>query len=294
MSSERLVATEGEIGRRAFGRVVAGAAAVLAFSANRVAAAAMAPDIQAIKDRGQLVVGMTDFDSAPFYFTGETKGADASADPIGWDVDLARTLAQVLEVKLVFNRSGTSYNAIVDALAGGAIDIGISKLSVTPKRAVRVQFTHPTIELRHALLANRVTLASKVTDGNLREILNREFMGRIGVIAKSSYADIARQVFTHADVHEFDDWDGVVGATERGDVDLAYRDELEVKKLMRLRPELHLNLRSVLITDFRDSIAVAVPSASSQLLTLVNVVLSQRISYDANQLLNAYPNLFKA
>lgn len=65
------------------------------------------------------------------------------------------------------------------------------------------------------------------------------------------------------------------------------------KKLMKLRPDLHLNLRSVLITDIRDAIAAAVPNTSLQLLSLLNVVLSQRQRFDANQLLDAYPDLFK-
>ena len=33
----------------------------------------LAPDIQAIKGRGRLLVAMTDFDSAPFYFSRDRK-----------------------------------------------------------------------------------------------------------------------------------------------------------------------------------------------------------------------------
>jgi polar amino acid transport system substrate-binding protein len=278
------------IDRRGFGRLLLSAGTGLLLPVERAAAAGgMSPDIQAIKDRGQLIVGMTDFDSAPFYFS-----PPGSSKLDGWDVQLAKDLAGVLEVKPVFDRRGSSYNAIVDELANGAIDIAISKLSVTPRRAMRVQFTRPTIELRHALLANRVTLAKKADDSDLRAVLNRDFDGRIGVIAKSSYADVAKQVFAHADLREFNSWEEVVSAVAGGDVDLAYRDELEVKKLMRLRPDLHLNLRSVLITDIRDAIAVALPNTSLQLLALVDVLLSQRQKFEANQLLDAYPDVFKS
>ena len=284
--------------RRAFGKalVCAGAGLALSLGTSKAHAAgpAFPPDIQSIKDRGQLVVGMTGFDSAPFYYLPQPHGDKNGSSGIeGWDVQLANAIAQVLDVKLSIDRQATSFNAVIDDVAAGKIDIAISKLSVTPKRAVRVLFTHPTIELRHALLVNRLALVRRVGEEDLRSVINRKFDGVIGVIAKSSYADMARQVFSDADVREFAGWDDVVEAVSHGTVDFAYRDELEIKKLMRLQPELHLNLRSVLITDIRDSIAAALSYESPQLREITNTVISRMKKFDANQLLDQYADIFE-
>ena len=77
-----------------------------------------------------------------------------------------------------------------------------------------------------------------------------------------------------------------------GHRDIAYRDELEIKRIMRLKPELHLNVRSVLINDKKDMIAVAAPYASTQLASLANVILLKRKKIDANQLLDEYADIF--
>ena len=289
----------GGIDRRRFGLWLAGAVSSLPPLGSAMAQAAdssaAAPEIQAIKSRGKLIIGMTDFDSSPFYFSTEEAKAEPSAkQPAGWDVELAIDIARVLGVEPVIARQASSFNAVVDQVAAGAVDIGLSKLSVTPKRAVSVLFSRPTIELRHALLANRVALAKQVDDEDIKTILNRRFDGSVGVIAKSSYADMARQVLPRAVLREYPTWEAVVSSVERGEVDLAYRDELEIKKLMRLQPDLHLSLRSVLITDIRDSIAAAVHSQATQLLGIINIIIDQRQTFDANHLLDKYDEIFRS
>lgn len=281
--------------RRDFGRVSVGALACAWPAARALADAgpSWSRDVALIKARGNLIVGMTSFDSAPFYYAPQkSDGAGPAGDIQGWDVELARSLARILDVKLVMRRDSPSFDDVIDRVTSGEVDLAISKLSMTPLRAVRVRFTQPVIELRHALLANRVALASREKDGDVSSVVTRAFDGTIGVIAHSSYAQIADQVFAKAKLVEFADWDQVVTAVERRDVELAYRDELEVKKLMRLRPELHLKLRSILITDIRDLIAVAAPSGSDQIVSLMNVMLAQRQQFDANHLLDAYADLF--
>lgn len=257
------------------------------------AAVQLAPEIKKIKDRGQLLVALTNFDSPPFFYPrvkAEDAGKPATLD--GFDIQLAKDIASALEVGVVFNRQPENFNKVVDFVAGGEADIGISKLSLTAKRAAIVRFTDPSIVLRHALLANRLALARLAKGRDVQTILNRGFAGSIGVIADSSFADTARQLFLNAAIRELASWDAVVDAVNRGAVDIAYRDELEIKRIMRLRPELHLNVRSVLISDKRDSIALALPWQNTQMTAFVNVILTQRKKVDANQLLDEYADMF--
>jgi len=279
-------------------------AAIALFAASQTAAAPMAfaadnsiysQEIKKIKDRGQLIVGLTNFDSPPFYYQRRKDSSEQSPSILdGFDIQLANEIAQSLEVELVLNRQSVGFNQVVDLLLTNDIDIAISKLSITIKRAMRVAFTHPTIELRHALLANRIAMARSSMGHNLSTVINHGFSGSIGVIASSSFADTAKQLFPRATLDELKTWDEVVDAVDAGAVDIAYRDELEIKRIMRLRPELHLNVRSVLISDKKDAIGIALPWQSTQFASLVNVILSKRRRFDANQLLDEYQDIFTA
>ena len=249
-----------------------------------------AAEIRAIKQRGKLIIGMTSFDSPPFYYARKTDGGGTALD--GFDIQLAKEIARSLDVELVLNRQAEDFNKVVELVMSGQVDLATSKLSLTVKRAIGVQFSHPTIELRHALLANRVALARNANGQPPQDVINRQFSGSIGVIADSSFVDIARQLFPSADIHQLKTWETVVDAVNAGAVDIAYRDELEIKRIMHLRPELHLNVRSVLISDERDFISVALPYRSEQLANLVNVILLKRKKLNANQLLDEYADIF--
>ena len=250
----------------------------------------LAAEIRTIKQRGKLIVGMTSFDSPPFYYVRKKDGGGSALD--GFDVQLAKDIARSLDVELVLNRQAEDFNKVVDLVMSGQVDLATSKLSLTVKRAIGVLFSRPTIELRHGLLANRVSLA-RISNGRpLQEVINRTFSGSIAVIADSSFVDIARQLFPNADIRELKTWEAVVDAVNTGAVDIAYRDELEIKRIMHLRPELHLNVRSVLISDERDLISVALPYQSEQLANLVTVILLKRKKLDANQLLDEYADIF--
>jgi polar amino acid transport system substrate-binding protein len=253
----------------------------------------LAPEIKKIKDRGKLIVGLTSFDSPPFYYARKKNGDSGGPAALdGYDIQLAQDVARALDVELSLNRQAGDFNKVVELVMTNDVDLAISKLSLTVKRAVGVLFSRPTIVLRHALLANRVSIAKAANGREVQEIINHNFTGAIGVIADSSFADTARQLFPAAAMRELKTWDNVVEAVNTGVVDIAYRDELEIKRIMRLRPELHLNVRSVLISDKKDFIAVAAPYQSAQLTSLVNVVLEKQKRLDANQLLDEYSDIF--
>jgi polar amino acid transport system substrate-binding protein len=288
------------LSRRSLGLSLGGAllglsapAIVLAPSARAADDSLLAPEIKKIKDRGQLIVALTSLDSPPFYYARKNGQSGGGASSLaGYDFQLATEIAAGLDVALVLNRDAGDFNKVVDLVMKSEADIAISKLSLTVKRAVGALFSRPTIELRHALLANRVSIAKAANGKEVQDVINRSFTGKIGVIADSSFVDTARQLFPAATLRELKTWDHVVDAVNGGAVDIAYRDELEIKRIMRLRPELHLNVRSVLISDKKDLIAVAAPYQSGQLVSLVNVILQKGRRLDANQLLDEYSDIF--
>jgi Na+/H+-dicarboxylate symporter len=99
--------------------------------------------IQDIKKSGVLVVGYNP-SQVPFsYYNIENK-------LVGFDIELVRTLAKELGVKIKF--FPYKLNSAVKLLKRGKIDFAISGLQVTTKRMLIVDFTKPILNLHYALV----------------------------------------------------------------------------------------------------------------------------------------------
>jgi len=229
----------------------------------------LAPDIARIVTRGELVVAMLKVDTPPFFFF------DDSGQWTGLEVGLAQSLAKELGVKLRFNREAGTFNAVVDLLANGQADLAISKLSRTLARSQTIAFSDAYLTLSHSLILNRVKFAQLSRGRPLPEVI-RNFDGSIGVIAKSSFADYARTNFPHAKVQEFPTWNDVLVALHKGDIVSAYRDEFEVKRVLKADPTVSLVLRTVTLKDLEDTLGIGVAVTDTTLLAYVNQFLAQR------------------
>ena len=244
--------------------------------------AAMPPDIQRILDRGKLVVALLGTDNAPFFMD-----EASSNDPIGFDVKIARGLADALGVDLEFNRSAETFNEVVDKVYQLEADIAISKLSRTLSRAQRVRFSHPYVTMRQGLLVNRIQLAEQSEGDQVGAI--RNFKGDVGVIQGSSYGSFIKQKFPDATIRKYPTWNDIVEAVVNGKIQAAYRDELEVKKVILKNPDAALRLQTIALTDTRDQIAMALPWDSQTLQAFVNQYLDTfNLDYTADDVLAEY------
>ncbi|HVZ43836.1 MAG TPA: ABC transporter substrate-binding protein [Ramlibacter sp.] len=228
----------------------------------------LAPDIARIVMRGELVVAMLGVDTPPFFY--EKKG-----ELMGLEVDLAKSIAKELGVNVRFNRNAKSFNGVVDTVARGDADIGVSKLSRTLARTQVISFSQPYLVMNHALILNRVKFAQFARDRALPEVI-RGFNGSIGVIAKSSFEDYAKRYFPNAKIKTYPDWPLVLKALKQGDVIGAYRDEFEVKRILKEDPTESLLLRTVTFKDLEDTLGIAVGIGDPVLLAFINEFLTQR------------------
>ena len=243
----------------------------------------MPPDIQRVLDRGKLIVALLGTDNPPF-FTEETN----TRDSVGLDIKIAQGLADALGVNLEFNRSAHTFDDVVDTVYELQADIAISKLSRTLSRAQRVRFSRPYVTMRQGLLVNRLQLA-KQSEGNQIIEAIRNFNGNVGVIQGSSYVGFIKQKFPKATIREYPIWDDIVEAVVNGDIQAAYRDELEVKKVIFKNPDAALRLQTIALTDTQDQIAMALPWDSQTLQALVNQYLDTfNLSYTADDVLDEY------
>lgn len=246
------------------------------------------PDIQRIKDRGEFVVAMTATDQPPFYYL--NKDHELS----GLDVDIAKSIAESLGVKVRFNREAQSFGDLIPIVASGKADAAISKLSRTVARAQIVSFTDPYITFHQALILNRLELAKRAptTDDVIEFIKN--FTGKIGVLADSSYVNYAHQNFPNATVVQFKTWDEIVNAVFNGTILAGYRDEMEIKKIIRSRPDASLKVKTAVLRDTEDNIAIAVAWQNTHLLYYLDLLLANmNLDLNADKLLDRYPDIFQ-
>lgn len=228
----------------------------------------LAPDIAKIVQRKTLVVAMLGADMPPFF-------QEKDGQLVGLEVEMARAMAKELKVEVQFHRQAKTFNEVVDLVACGDADLGISKLSRTLARAQTARFSAPYLKLNHALVIHRDQFARLAKDRPLGAVV-RKFNGKLGVIAKSSFEDYAMRHFPLAEIKKYPDWTALVQAVRKGEVTAAYRDEFEAKQLLLADPTSSLTLRTVTLTDLEDTLGIAVGYQSTTLLAFVDQFLSQR------------------
>ena len=228
----------------------------------------LAPDIARIVGRGEMIVAMLGVDTPPFFY-------EKNGELVGLEVDLAKAMAKELGVNVRFNRNAKSFNGVVDIIARGEADIAISKLSRTLARTQVIAFTDPYLTLNHALILNRVAFAQFARERPLPDVIRR-FTGTIGVINRSSFQDYANRYFPKATIKTYPGWPDVLKALEKGEVMAAYRDEFEVKRILKSDATLSLTLRTVTLKDLQDTLGIAVSINDRTLLAFANEYLAQR------------------
>ncbi len=228
----------------------------------------LAPEFARIVTRGELVVAVLGVDQPPFF-------EQQNGQLVGIDIDMAKEIAAKLGVKVRFNRDARSFDGVVSLLANGDADMAISKLSRTLSRAQVVSFSTPYIRLHRALLLNRVKFAQLARGRAVPEVV-RTYDGTIGVVTNSSYATYVVSNFPHAKVQSYPSWEALLKALDAGEVTAAYRDEFEVKHVLKSDPTASLRLRVVTLEDLDDTISIGVNVCNPALLAFVNQFLAER------------------
>jgi ABC-type amino acid transport substrate-binding protein len=123
-------------------------------------------------------------------------------------------------------------------------------------------------------MLNRVKFA-EYAHGRSVPAAIREYKGSLGVIANSSYADYAARYFPQAELREYPSWEALLKAVESGQVTAAYRDEFEVKSVLKTNPTASLTLRTVTLKDLEDTLGIAVSIQSPVLRDFVDQYLTQ-------------------
>jgi len=224
------------------------------------------PDIARILNRGELIVALHEEDVVPFFM----RDADGQLD--GLDVALARDIAGNLGVAVRVVRDAATYDGLVDLVARGEADVAISLLSRTLQRALRVSFTRPYAELHQALLINRLRTARLRPQNDPAVALDRPGI-RIGTIAGSAYMGFAAQGFPQAEVVGYPSWQQAVSDLLAGNLHALLYDEIEVLAWQQDNRSMSLYVKTVVLRERKDHIAMAVNWRDTQWLDWLNLYL---------------------
>lgn len=225
-------------------------------------------EIQRIMERGELVVLTVSFDERPFQYVRNGRLE-------GFEADMGRDLAQGLGIGVRFKRIASSYDDVVERIANGEADLAISTLSRTLDRAKMVRFSEPYLEMKHAMAINRARLAELALRKDPRHVI-QNFPGSIGVRANSSYMGFAKTHFPNAKIVGYPSWAEAIAAAIRGDVDVLYSMELDIRRLFTSDSKHALQFQQVIFNDLTDELAMALPPDSLQLLSITNLYLTTR------------------
>jgi len=220
-----------------------------------VASAAENNFIDRIQQRGYLKVGLPPYNTPPAYYV------DPKTEQLeGYDVELARGIAEKLGVDVQFDRSSTSFNALVKRVGSDDFDLAIGKLGLTYNRlydAFPVQY----LSFRHALLANRKLISSigiDPDDSAFGDAL-KNYNFKIASIANSTWETEARANFPNAEFIGYSNWDEAKRAlfavdpkTNKPVVDAIYRDATEIKPIVYEDPNLSLKFVPILFDQIID------------------------------------------
>jgi len=220
-------------------------------------------DLQSILDAKVLRVAVTRFDLPSFH----VRGPDGAL--LGPEIEMAQQIGRALGVRADFVDNAESFDSVVDYVAAGRADIGISKLSQTYSRLQRVRFSEPYVTLRHALLFNRVAIAREA-GGRPPAAVLQKYKGRLGVIAGSAYVDFAHRNFPDASVVEARNWDAAIESLLSGRVDALYRDEFEIRRVLKYKPALNVQFGSAVIIDQNALLSIAICDTCGKLQEFIN------------------------
>ncbi len=245
----------------------------LAIFATAPQAWSMSGDLERLRAAGVLRVAIIDMDIPPFVFrvNSELRGAD---------VDLARGFAQSIGLEAVFVPSGDNYTQVIQAVAEGRADIGISELSKTMERAQSVLFSRPYLVSGLILFVNRLSEArvrslrpreereADKGDGDDLPTLINSPRHVITTMGGSIEGRLTRIFFPLADVRSTKTWQQAAELVVAGEADAAIIPDRIHSLMIFHNPEVDYKVRAVPLIP--DPLVIAVHPGLPDLLRLLN------------------------
>ena len=171
--------------------------------------------IDDVRRRGLLKVGLGLFE--PWVM------CDVNGDLIGYEIDVAREMAEDWGVRIRFVR--TDWYFIVPALIEEEFDLIVSGMGITPERSLLVNFSVPYSEFGTAIVANTEQTEGLQTRSDF-DSPDVVFGARAGTVPEQAVMDH----FPRATLRLFDTDTDLLQALLAGDVDAAAVDQVKAAR----------------------------------------------------------------
>jgi ABC-type amino acid transport substrate-binding protein len=191
----------------------------------------------------------------------------------GFDIELLNALSAAGGFEVSY--TNMPFPQILDAVAAGEYDAGISAITVTDERKERVAFTDPYFEPDQALVSywsSGQGIAVQMDNMTIASMDELQDGATVGVKAGTTGADFVRQE-SSATVVEYDEAADALAALAAGEVDAVVVDVAVIADYITTHPEAQLKLVGRPVTD--EQYAIVVNPARPDIVELLNATLSQ-------------------
>lgn len=248
-------------------------------------------NIQDIMRRGVLRIAMYYDDVPPFFMVNKKK------ELIGMDVELGKALASELGVTAEFNREAKTYDEVVERVAAGKADIGISNLSYTIERSKKVIYTNNYSRLNSSLMINRFSMSAVIRNrpaATFEQLLNHQD-ATIMALTGSSFIANVKEIFPKAKLIEVNKRDQeLMGDVLKGKALAYFDDSLTIRKNMDMNPSANLKILPLILSEKEDPMHIIVNPDLDHLHLWINQYLkNKKIMISLNDMFNKYSDYFK-
>jgi len=171
--------------------------------------------IDDIQKRGVLRIGQ-DEGYMPLY------GTDEKGERVGLEIELIKKMAEILGVKVEFVI--VNWDGIIPALVSGKFNMIFSGMTITPERALKVNFSIPYLTVGQAILYNKSAFKTAPT---YQELADKQIT--IAVQLGTTGEFTARRMFPKAKILTFSTMDEAAFQVASKRADIMVNDSIYVK-----------------------------------------------------------------
>lgn len=218
--------------------------------------------LERVKAAGKLVVG-TELLYPPYDYL------DDNAQPDGCDMWLAQQIADGLGVELVVK--DMAFDGIIPAVISGQVDIGIAAFTMTPERALVIDFSHQ-YELSNQLLI--------VKKGNAELYSTKEALAglRVGAQTGTVQSQLVESALPDSELFELQTYPELGLETSNGNIAGFVVDQAVGESMMLANTELEAANFTFTAEEASFGKAAIIKKDSEDLVEAVNVVIDQVVS----------------
>ncbi len=230
------------------------------------------PSIQRIVDDGTLAIAVVEGARPPMVMRGE------DGNLTGFDVELGEDIARALGVETRFVSAGPTSLDVIDRVASGEADIGLSYLSESVRYGRRVFFTEPYMIEAHTVFINRVKGLELGADCPSVSALRRLAVGPVslGMLDRTPYRKFREEVGPDDRTTLFGNMKSLGAAVEAGEIVVSVQGELAAKYFLARRPQAAIQLRYCTVPNFKHRVAIAVRPDGIDLVRWLDIYIAQR------------------